>query len=243
MRTKDFLDFIKKYHLSGLVEGVRWEFSSGTLSTRFYLPDGPLSGIVSMPRVDIQSQEIGIHDTSKLLQMVSVLDGDNYDDKISIDIISNQSKGSSLELESDMVRVRYMLPDIDAIPKIPKLKQLPQFDAAIRLTGDFKNAFVSSYRTLSKDSTFTFIYENGKGKIIVGDYHNSSVNRFIIEVDSVSNVYDKPVAFSAEHLHHIILANNNFYNNRLSISYSGLASVIFDAGGVKSIYHLEAIQK
>lgn len=238
MEKRLITNFIKKYHLSGLIESVKWEFSNGTLFTNFLSPNRSLLGFVSVSGVDLESHEIGIYDTSKLLKMLSVLD-----DEISINIVTSQSKSFGMDLTSGKVGVRYMLADIDVIPKSPNLKQLPQFEASITLSSDFKDAFVSSYSALSNDSTFTFIHEDGIGKIIVGDYHNTNSDRIKIEVDSECSISDTPITFSAEHLNQILLANKEFFNYKLSIAFSGLATIDFDDGIFKSTYYLIAIQK
>lgn len=225
--------FISKYNLSGLVESVKWESVDETLSTSFISDDKSVLGEVTMSEFKQGDYDFGVYDTSKLLKMMKVLSGD-----INMDITSIEGRPVSLKLTDPHTSVDYMLADLSVIPKVPDLKQLPDFDVEIKLDNKFIDRFISAKSALSEDEKFTFQYKNSKGRIILG-FSNQNTNRIAIDVEceTEKDMID-PISFSSTYLKEILVANKDTDTAKLKISTDGLSHVEFNIDNYTSSYYL-----
>lgn len=235
MEKSNINRFVQKYHLSGLVESVKWEVNDNTLSTSFISDDKSVLGNVSYTDFQYDDSELGIYDTSKLLKMMGVLDSD-----ISFSIDDVSGKSVSVRMKDSSTSVNYMLADLSVIPSVPDLKKLPDFNIKINLDDKFISRFIGAKGALSDENNFTFVHKDGKSQIILG-YSNINTNRILIDVDAEVENYLDPISFSATYLKEILVANKEATDAVLNISSSGLAHIHFSIGEYKSDYYLVEI--
>lgn len=236
MEKQSLNRFISKYNLSGLIESVKWESEGGILSTSFISDDKSVLGNVKMTEFEGTDANFGVYDTTKFTKMLGVLGDD-----VTLSINDIDGKPVSLKLKDGSTSVNYMLADLSVIPNVPGLKKLPEFDVEIKLDSAFVSKFIKAKGALNDESNFTFIYEDGQGKIVLG-HSNINTNRITIDVDSDCNNDIKPISFSATYLKEILVANREATDATLKISSQGLAHIRFEIGNYESDYYLVQIQ-
>jgi len=237
MEKSNINRFVQKYNLSGLVESVKWETKDNVLTTAFISDDKSVLGEVKYTDFNYKNSEFGIYDTSKLMKMMSVLGDD-----IEFDISDVGGKPVSLKLKDSLTSVNYMLADLSVIPNVPDLKELPDFDIEIKLDKAFINRFIGAKGALSDENNFTFTYEDGQGKIMLG-YSSINTNRISIDVDCECGK-DKvdAISFSATYLKEILVANKEATDATLKISTQGLSHISFSVDEYEASYYLVEVQ-
>ena len=235
MEKQQLNRFVSKYNLAGLVESVKWESKDGSLTTSFISDDKSVLGSVSMKEFDGSDAEFGVYDTTKLTKMLSVLGND-----VDFSINDIDGKPVSLKFKDGSTNVNYMLADLSVIPNVPDLKQLPPFNAEIKLDANFISKFIKAKGALDENN-FTFLCKDGKGEIILG-YSNINTNRINIEVDCTCDGDVDPISFSATYLKEILVANKEATDATLKISSQGLSHIHFEIDNYESNYYLVEIQ-
>jgi hypothetical protein len=235
MEKQQLNRFVSKYNLAGLVESVKWESKDGSLSTSFISDDKSVLGNVTMKEFDGINSTFGVYDTTKLIKMLSVL-GDTVDFSIN-DI---DGKAVSLKFKDSSTSVNYMLADLSVIPNVPDLKQLPPFNAEIKLDSNFISKFIKAKGALDENN-FTFTCKDGKGQIVLG-FSNINTNRISIDVDCTCEGDVNPISFSATYLKEILVANKEATDATLKISSQGLSHIHFEIDNYESNYYLVEIQ-
>ena len=236
MEKQSLNRFVSKYNLAGLVESVKWESKEGSLTTSFISDDKSVLGSVSMKEFDSADASFGVYDTTKLTKMLSVLGND-------VDFSMNDIDGKpvSLKFKDNSTSVNYMLADLSVIPNVPDLKQLPDFNAEIKLDSNFISTFIKAKGALQDENNFTFTCKDNKGSIVLG-HSNINTNRINIDVDCVCKGDVNPISYSATYLKEILVANKEATDATLKISSQGLAHISFSIDNYESNYYLVEIQ-
>jgi len=235
MEKQQLNRFVSKYNLAGLVESVKWESKEGSLTTSFISDDKSVLGNVSMKEFDGTDTTFGVYDTTKLTKMLAVLGND-----VDFTIQDIDGKAVSLKFKDGSTSVNYMLADLSVIPNVPDLKQLPPFNAQIKLDSNFIAKFIKAKGALADENNFTFTCKDGKGQIVLG-YSNINTNRISIDVDCTCEGDVDPISFSATYLKEILVANKEATDATLQISSQGLSHIHFEIDNYESNYYLVEI--
>jgi hypothetical protein len=236
MEKQQLNRFVSKYNLAGLVESVKWESKDGSLTTSFISDDKSVLGSVTMKEFEGDAAEFGVYDTTKLSKMLSVLGND-----IDFSISDIDGKAVSLKFKDKSTSVNYMLADLSVIPNVPDLKQLPDFNAEIKLDSNFISTFIRAKGALQDENNFTFVCKDNKGSIVLG-HSNINTNRINIDVDCTCKGDVDPISYSATYLKEILVANKEATDATLKISSQGLAHISFSIDNYESNYYLVEIQ-
>jgi len=236
MEKQKLNHFVSKYNLAGLVESVKWESKDGSLTTSFISDDKSVLGNVTMKEFEGSDATFGVYDTTKLTKMLSILDSD-----IDFSIQDIDSKAVSLKFKDGSTSVNYMLADLSVIPNVPDLKQLPPFNAQIKLDSNFISKFIRAKGALADENNFTFVCKDGKSQIILG-HSNINTNRISIDVDATCEGDVDAISFSATYLKEILVANKEATDATLQISSQGLSHIHFEIDNYESNYFLVEIQ-
>jgi len=234
MNKQTLIGFIQKYSLGGSVESVEWNCNKKILSSVFVSEDKTLMGEVVLKEFDFEDSKIGIYTTSQLSKMLSVLGED-----INLSLNKIVDKYTSIKLQDSNTNVDYILADPEVIPKVPTLKDLPDFSTTIKIDSNFINQFIKSKNALSDVDYFTIVTK-GQAKLIIG-YSSINSNRisYNITTNGPSNL--DHISFSSDYFKEILLANKDISDGLLEISPDGLARVTFSNSEYKTVYYL--IQK
>ena len=132
MNKSKLVSFINKYYLNGTVNSVvlKTNADKKQLSTRFISSDKNLLGELTMDNWDFETSEVGIYSTDQLLKLLGVLDDD-----IRVNLARAGDKAISLTINDSNSAVNYMLSDTSIINEPPQMKQIPEFDLEINVTG------------------------------------------------------------------------------------------------------------
>ena len=237
MQKQKLENFIEKYALGGEVESVTLNSDGSNLSVYFMSSDKTLLGEVEMSDIDFPRGDYNIFTTSQFKSMLGVLDAD----------IKVESDSSGMENYIQMAdkntSMNYMIAEDIAMPNLPSKDsvKIPDFDVEITLDSNFINRFVKSKAALSDSENFTFVYEEGQGKIVIGYAKKQNTNRVSINVDSkTSESKIEPISFSADFFKEVLSANKGADESTLKISTKGLARAEFKTGTLKSTYNMVA---
>jgi hypothetical protein len=240
MKKSTLETFIKKYNLNGSIESVKLTVKDNQLQTSAITGDKNLLASVKLSDfTGLEDIEIGLYDTAKLKQMLSVLKDD-------IEICTNTKNGkiTSLQISDDSTTVQYVTADLSVIPQSPSIKKLPTFNVEIETSAEFISKFIKAKNALPDVDTFTLtMNKKGKLEMILG-FNNINSNRITLNVvtkegkDTVS----KPISLNAKYLKDILTSNNECEISTLKVSDSGLATITFIKDNFESIYYLTEIK-
>ena len=224
--------FISKYNLAGTVESVKWTSGGNKLATNFISDDKSLLGSVSMTDFEYGDAEFGIFDTSRLVKMMSVLGTD-----VEFDVNKVNDKSVSMKFKDGSTSMTYMLSDLSVITDAPALKNVPEFEAEIKLDMNTINSYIKGKSALAEEERFTFLCKGGKMQLVLG-YSSINTNRITLDVEGTCSGDVDPIAFSADYLKEILVANKEAGEGVLKISSQGLAHVQFKVDEYVSDYYL-----
>jgi len=231
MNKQTLTGFIQKYSLGNNIESVAWGCNNKILSSSFVTEDKTLMGDVVLKEFDFEDSKIGIYTTSQLIKMLSVLGDD-----ITLSLNKIEDKCVSIKLKDSNTNIDYILADPDVIPKVPTLKDLPEFTTIIKIDNNFINQFIKSYNALSDIDYFTII-DKGNPQLIIG-YSSINSNRISYGITTKSSNDLDHISFSGDYFKEILIANKDISDGILEISSDGLARITFNDSEYKSTYYL-----
>jgi hypothetical protein len=231
MKKSKLDGFINRYNLGGEIESVMIKSMGDNLSVKVISDDKTLLGSISTGESDFPQGEFGVYTTSQLKGLLSVLD----------DSITIEETTGALKFSDKSTKMQYMLAAPSVIPSVPELKALPPFDAEITLDDDFVNKFIKSKGALSGADTFTFLYKDGKGQIVLG-YSSINSNRISLSVNCKCDGDISPIGFSAKYLKEILTSNKGSTSSSLKISSKGLAHLVFSSDEYSAEYYLVEVK-
>ncbi len=188
----------------------------------------------------MQDTTLAILDTKKLLRMLNPL---NDDIEIKCGAKDDADEWQILNLSDGHTEVTYVLASPDECDPVPRIKNIPTFNAAIVLDPCLVQWFFKAYRAMEdKDTLFTVLMSQSKPQLeIVLGYHGNEYAdschyrpNLIKGMETVS----KPVSFSALLLKEILKANCEFRDAVLHVSDEGLATISFPDDEIDSLYYL-----
>ena len=238
MKKDKVLQFISRYNLNGNVESVKWETNGDNVcETTFITDDKSVLGKVSAKDFELTEGEVGVYDTAKLKQLLSVVG-----DEINVEVVEKNEKNVSINVSDDTTSVNFMLADLAVIPNVPALKDLPDFDLQIPFSNDFAKKFVRSASALSDCDTFTIVPSKDGIQLVIG-YSTINSNRVSLNaITEGSGTITDPISFSSKYFKEILNANSDSEKSVLNVSTQGIASIEFEVGDFRSSYYLVEIQ-
>lgn len=233
--------FIKKYHLNGTLDQVRWLSKNKTLSITAMTGDRKFMTQVVLDKFDaFDDVEIGVLETSMYIKMLNVVGG-----TVSFDLnrdTDNAARVTSVVISDSKSESSVVAGDLDVIPESPKLRALPPADVEIKLSDDFISRFLKAKSALAEVDLFTLVMSKKRNRLemVLGYSTSSNINRISLEVETIDdkNKITKPISFSAKNLKEIISANSECKDAVLKISEQGLAYVEFTSGDIVSKYYM-----
>ena len=228
--------FIDKYHLGGNVNAVVINSKGDSLSTRFITGDKALLGELSMDNWTFEDSELGVYDTEQLSRLLGVLDDD-----VTLNLTSSGEKAISVEISDSLSKVNFMLSDKSVINQPPPLKQLPEFQVAIKVDSNFIQRFISGKSALPDTDTFTVLTDDDGVKLVIG-YSSINTNRVTIPVETTQSSDIENVSFNANLFKDVLVANKECESATLEVSEQGLSRINFKVDDYDVTYYLVAVQ-
>lgn len=249
--------FIKKYHLNGLFDQVRWVSENKTLKSTTMSSDKKFLHSVELKNWDgFGDAEVGIQDTARIKNMIGSLN-----DPISIDLIFDTPPSQpelpdmggtdpakriiSMTLSDATKEYNYVAADLDVIQKAPQLKSTPVYDVEIKLSDTFITSFTDAKATLPECDLFTLIMSKKKNVLQMVLGYSETVNTMRCQIDvpaeAGKDVVKKPISFSAKALKEIINANSECKDAVLKVSEQGLSYIEYDNDPFLAKYYMMKI--
>ena len=69
----DLKSVISKYHISGLVEQVKWEIKDNNLAVKFMSPSKEMLGEVKCSKFPLDDCSFGISNTTQLVKLIDII--------------------------------------------------------------------------------------------------------------------------------------------------------------------------
>ena len=237
---KDLLvRFITKYRMNGIVNDAVWAVSDGTLRVAGIGWRRKLFAAVRCRDFhDFDDTEIGIVDTRKLLRMVKAIPATD----VSLRAVKYSCGDVAvLMLDGGIMRVEYIATNPENIG-VPKMKNIPAWNAAIILDDDFKARFFKACSAAGgKETLFTVAMSERTGKLQVIVRHTAdgaSGGMCLLPKAPVNmNIVKAPISFSAHCLGEALKANPEFKEPLLLVSDAGLATIKYSADDLESQYY------
>jgi hypothetical protein len=237
MKKSNFLRFIEKYHLGGIVESVKWDVKSKTLDVKFISEDMVLIGHVTLKDMDMEDTEFGIYTTSELLKMFSALETE-----IKVDVVEYEGRPVNMLFTDDKKKSVYILSDPAIIPKSATPKKMPDFNVVIDLNEEFIDTYIKCKNALADTSSFAIQGDGDEAEIIIG-YSDNNTNRTSWKEKATVNEELLPIMFNAEYFKSVLMANKNMTKGKMSVSSAGLMMVEFEEGDYTSKYFMVQLQQ
>jgi hypothetical protein len=228
--------FIDKYHLGGNVNAVVINSKGDSLTTRFITGDKALLGELSMANWTFDEAELGVYDTEQLSRLLGVLDDD-----VNLNLTQSGDKAIAVEISDSLSKVNFMLSDKTVINQPPPLKQLPEFQVAVKVDSNFIQRFISGKSALPDTDTFTVITDDDGVKLVIG-YSSINTNRVTIPVETTEHSNIDNVSFNANLFKDVLVANKECESATLEVSEQGLSKINFKVDDYDVTYYLVAVQ-
>ena len=120
---------ISKYHLSGLVESVKWEIKDKNLKINFMSPSEDMLGKIEHNNFPLEDIDLAIYETSKFNKLTSVLLGD-----ILLSVEKNKDKESTkLHISDSNFNIAYSLANPKLIKGLAVADEPEQYQVEIKL--------------------------------------------------------------------------------------------------------------
>lgn len=230
MKKSTLTSLIEKYHLAGNIEQVVWKTENGKTTVDLMTPDKTLLGKITLDNTQLENSDLGIYETSKLLQMLGILDSD-----VDVKLTEVNSKMVSVKMSDRIYDMTFVLADTDIIPKAANLKQLPPMDVVVDIDSTFIDKFLKAFKGVSTEAV-AFRTTEGQVEIIVGYSTTLNSNKVKFTNDAEVNGDIEPIAFNSTHLQQIMVANKGL-SGKMEISSKGLMKLTFEGSDFHNEYY------
>ena len=218
MKKSNLTSLVEKYSLNGNIESVVWKTTNKNTTVELAHPDKTLIGTVTLKDSDIEDSELGIFDTTKLTQMLSVLESD-----FMLNIKKIENKPFLIELKDSKFSMNFVPADVDVIPKGASLKQLPPFETEITIDDSFVDSFSKATKALNEGIT-AFICNDNSVDVVVGYSSATNVNTVKFNIDPVRTETNTS-RFKTDYLKSVLLCNRGI-PGKLEIASKAASKVI-----------------
>lgn len=217
MQKSDLTEVIKKYHLGGITNVMKFEVKEKNLTLQ-----ANATGVFSYieANVDLEDGEFGVFYTDKLLSLLNVLDNEidlNYDFK--------KNKITSLNIKDKTMEASYMLADLTSVDdfykdaRVRDFNQInfPDFDVEVEIKKDLIDKFLKAKRALS-DSKMVGLNLAGEELEFIVNYSKSQSSRITFKVPAQVETSIPLQIHNVDLLAAIFTANTDFKTAKMKIS-------------------------
>jgi hypothetical protein len=238
MQKQTLTAIIDKYHLSGIVESVKWVIKDKNITVDFITPMKNLVGKIISPSFDLEDSEVGIYSTSQFYKLVKIMDN-----TVTLNLIKSPH-GTPLELTlaDNQYDLNYYLSDLMLVESVPTINEPASYDTEAKIDSDFISRFANAKKALGDVKQFTvkdeLNNENIKELVIVIGDGSGYANKikFKTSCESLFGLNEMP--FPADVMMELLKANEDADNGTIQISQEGLMKISFKEKNIESVYYL-----
>jgi len=247
MKKEQITDFIKRYHLGGIIESAAWTFENKGVTTKFRSADKSFMGMVTKENFGVdETCQIGILTTTKLVRLLSILE-DEFTFALNKQIAHDEEKIISIKLSDTYYdEENFMLADLTVIPKTKGLKAEPDYDLSIKINDKFIDSFTKAKGALPDTKSFAVVKNNKSNKyqVVIGYSSTNSDSIYIpIEYEELeTNNLNRPISFSADYFKEILAANKGAETFKFVVSEQGISHIVVKDNEYSIDYYLAEVQ-
>lgn len=224
---------INKYHL-GVNEAVKWEISNNTLTVKFMTPSQDVIGEVHCSNFPLEDSELAIFDTKKLLNLVTICNGD-----LILELGKRKDTIVKFNISDINYNLDYSLSDPLLIPKVGTVN-VPEWNVELELTPDdivnlikAKNALsgvddlvITTDTNMDGDSVCKFIFGGD------ADYSNKITYQMTGDI----KVNDLRLPFNSDMFRTILNFNKDMEGGKIYLNDMGLMMLEFSNDEISCRY-------
>lgn len=228
MQKQKLLSAIGRYNIGPYSDNspnaTKWTVQDSTLTIHHLTQDKSCRIITSVVGVELEDGIFGIYDPGKYAKILSALDSD-----IELEFHKNHGKQTAMYIRDSQITVDYLLSPLDIIfgeqnkdPETDRpFKAVPAPNVQFNLTREFCDKFIKSKNALPDASIFAVsagkIGETQDVEFII-NHSNHPTNQIKMHLTDVTVNSDLDlVAFNADYLKEIFLANKDFTSAEITI--------------------------
>ena len=226
---------INKYYL-GENESVKWVIKDNTLSIDFMSISKEVIGKITHQNIDIENSELAIFDTKKLLNLLSITQGD-----LIFELEKGRSIYTKMKFADAAFNLTYALADPLLIGKVGSVSE-PEWDTIIPLEKEHVDNLIKAKSALVGIGLLTIspdIDLNGNDMCVFtfGDEagHN---NKIIYQMYGIIKQEKTNIPFNSDMFKNILQSNKDLEKGTIYISYDGLMKLEFQSEDISSIYYM-----
>lgn len=231
---------INKYYLDGMIEAVKWDIKDNQLNIKFTSPTKEMIGEVSHSNFTLSDSNVGISNTSQLLKLISITNGD-----IMLSYVKNNKICSKLIISDNQFTANYTLADTLTINKSGAYTGPDTYNLETSLDKEMILALIKAKSAL--DDSKTVILKpttDMEGEfqlelVFGGDVEYSNKVSYYLSNFVKNNVpYDFTLGFNSDLFKDILAVNKDAEKAKISINLEGLMKLEFAAENIKSTYYI-----
>lgn len=227
---------INKYYL-GENESVVWEIEDDSLNINFSSINKEVIGNISYNKIGLEPNKIAIYDTKKLLNLLSITQGD-----LLIEVEKTKNIPTKLHISDESFNLTYALADPLLISKQKGTVTEPEWDATFELTSTDMESIIKAKSALKDvNNMLISIGEDGVGDkmclFTFGDEHGHN-NKITYQIYGDIKPTDIKIPFNSDMLRNILHANKDAEVGNMYLSYQGLIKLTFKNAESTCVYYL-----
>jgi hypothetical protein len=233
-------NFINKYYLNGNVESVKWDIKDKLLSVKFTSQTREMIGEIKYDNFTLPDSSIGISNTTQLLKLLNITNGDLY-----LDYIKSGKTFTKLIINDNQFNVNYTLADLLTVPKTGTYNGSEEYDLTAELTIDTITALIKAKSALPESTTvliklITSLEGNFELELIFGgDIEYANKVSYMLKNVVVNNIVpDLNLSFNSDLLKEILSVNKDATKAKVFINAGGLIKLEFESTNTTCVYYI-----
>ena len=226
---------INKYYL-GENESVKWSIKDKTLTIDFMSVNKEVIGKIVHNNIDIEDSELAIFDTKKLLNLLSITQGD-----LMFSLEKGKSVYTKMHFADASFNLTYALADPLLIGKVGSVSE-PEWDACLPLEKEFVDNLVKAKNALTGVGSMTLAIDidmNGDDMCLFtfGDEQGHN-NKITYQMYGTIKQEKVEIPFNSDMFRNILKENKDLESGNIYLSYQGLMKIEFKSEDTTSTYYM-----
>ncbi len=226
---------INKYYL-GENESVKWQIKDKTLTIDFMSVNKEVIGKIIHSNFDVEDSELAIFDTKKLLNLLSITQGD-----LIFELEKGKSVYTKMKFADASFNLTYALADPLLIGKVGSATE-PEWDAVLPLEKEYVDNLVKAKNALTGIGLMTVSVEvdlNGDNMCLFtfGDEQGHN-NKITYQMYGTITPQQIEIPFNSDMFRNILKENKDLESGHIFLNYQGLMKLQFNSEDTLSIYYM-----
>lgn len=233
MNKQYLLSIIDKYHLNGIVEGVRWNVKDKVINIAFNAPNKDMMGFIKASDFELEDCEIAIYITSTLYKLLNITE-----QNLLLSLHREQTTATKLLIADTEYNLEYVLANNMMVSKGGTVNDV-EFEYSFKLDKEFIDKYIKAKKSVATE-LLSISADNKQVTFILGENNNySNKVEFFTPTDYESKL--TPLFFNADYVREIFDCNREITSGECKVCKDGLMEIsIIDEKNIESKYYLIA---